>query len=254
MRITSPLLIPCLMLAALLHASQTRAQTSAPAAASDAASASNTIPDFYRAGAVRVAEGRMVIQGTLLSGRTVDEALLALAAHPEVSQLWLIDIPGGTHGPERRFSAHLGSLDVFAAGVCFSACAMAALSGRSLTLVPTPGKTPTVLALHGTFDPVTGSWAPDGLRMVDILHARLPAIDKAVIIEALSFRQPNAAGLFIFADASTPLAGGHLVNLCARAPTDCRALPIDSLTTLGIRRSDMDLPAPAVPRPQKATP
>lgn len=217
-------------------------------------SATANAPEPTQAGNpfVYINQGKLVIRETGLIDQVVDEALSILDAHPEIKQLWLIDIPGGFSVPSARLAWRAETMDVVIAGGCYSACANVALSGQTLRVAPWHGALPSALAIHGSFLR-TGEWSPQGLNNLRRYAERLTPIESHDIEAALSFPFQSAAGLFIFTDGSVAEAKGRDVLLCEHSPVKCRAIDV-TLDQLRILKTDLVVPprATATPSEQRA--
>lgn len=121
--------------------------------------------------AVNVEAKRLEVQDELLVPRVVDRILQELRSRPEVDTVRFTNVPGGIVGADQMLRDVIGKYTVEVKGVCFSSCAMVALSARELRLLKEDNpRAPTALLIHGTYDFKKRAWSPYGLSYLPFLQ------------------------------------------------------------------------------------
>lgn len=138
--------------------------------------------------------------------------------HKNLTTVVLRDIPGGLASAKWDVGGRVADKDVVINGLCMSACAHIALNAKRIEL----GEDALVF-IHGTFALDTRAWLPSSLENANWISARLPTVDPAKIIEALSFKNPNGEGMAIYVRPGDT-SGLVAVMLCRPMPTNCRAV------------------------------
>lgn len=185
--------------------------------------------------AVDAAANRLDVYGELLVPQVVGKILQELRSRPEVDTVRFINVPGGIVGADQMLRNVIGKYAVEVKGVCFSSCAMVALSARELRLLKEDNpRAPTALLVHGTYDFKKRSWSPYGLSYVPFLRQRLRAITEPDLREAMSYDTAQPNGLAILREPSGLMPDKSIVFLCPAFPTTCQSRPGITHSMLGI--------------------
>ncbi|MFZ6723345.1 hypothetical protein [Undibacterium sp. Ji49W] len=138
----------------------------------------------------------------------------ALAAHPDLKEIELIDIPGASDiAPEIayqfqwRINQH--QLHTFARGECASTCAYIFLMGHERTLLPARIGGETVLLMHSIHSAATGAFVRTyNDDLISIVHQRSQGKLPLDLLNKMYDTTDRSGGIYIY---RKPIStGGHV--------------------------------------------